>query len=356
MGVGEQLTPHTVGRIDSAEQRGSVKTEVRRTHFQGSSDAAEQIRQMIDVAAACDYPVLVIGETGVGKEVVAQSIHALSARGQHELIVADCATTTDSLLESELFGHKKGAFTGAEANHAGFVEKAHGSTLFLDEVDSMSPRMQASLLRVLETGEYRPVGENAHSRSDFRLIAAATPRLMHMVDARQFRQDLFYRISALRIHVPTLAERDGDAVELARMHAAALGFEIAPDALDEVRGYSWPGNIRQLRHCIEVASLSAYDGCIDAVGVARAIDAYRASSDRVPAPKTRDTARTMLIRASKALMEMPHFGAWEYARATGVSRRSAQRHLSRLLRLGHLTRLGAGRATRYKIRARPHPP
>jgi transcriptional regulator with GAF, ATPase, and Fis domain len=332
---------------------GSLVTGAKEVRFEGGSRAATQVRQMIQVAASCDYPVLVIGETGVGKEVVAQCIHALSARGRHELVVADCAATTDSLLESELFGHKRGAFTGAEADHAGFVEKAHGSTLFLDEVDSMSPRMQASLLRVLESGEYRPVGDNSHRRSDFRLIAAAMPRLMDLVDAQQFRQDLFYRISALRIHIPALAERDGDAAEIARSYAAELGFVVSPDALGEIDNYAWPGNVRQLRHCIDVASLSACDGYIDAIAVVQAIDAYRGSTARASVTSSGDVAGTTLIRASRALMGLPHFGAWEFARAAGVSRRSAQRHLARLLRLGHLVRLGAGRATRYKIRARP---
>jgi transcriptional regulator with AAA-type ATPase domain len=346
--------PRSTGRLQATSRSGPSGVESEGVCFEGSSQAAEQVRQMIEVAADCDYPVLVIGDTGVGKEVVARCIHARSARSSQEMVIADCGTTTDSLLESELFGHKKGAFTGAEADHVGFVEKSHRSTLFLDEVDSMSARMQASLLRVLETGEYRPVGENAHRRSDFRLIAAAMPRLIHLVDEQHFRRDLFYRISALRIHVPALAERENDAAEIAQSYAAKLGLSVSPAALDEVDSYTWPGNIRQLRHCIEVASLSAFHDNIDATAVRHAIDAYRGSSDRAPATKTgSDVAGDALIRASRALAAMPHFGAWEFARAAGISRRSAQRHLARLLRLGQLVRLGAGRATRYRIRARP---
>jgi hypothetical protein len=352
LGFSAGASSHTVGRRGVASRVGALKNGDTGAGFEGSSRAAEQVRQMIEVAAGCDYPVLVIGDTGVGKEVVARCIHARSTRSRGELVVADCGVTTDSLLESELFGHKKGAFTGADADHIGFVERSNGSTLFLDEVDSMSARMQASLLRVLENGDYRPVGENAHRRSDFRLIAAAMPRLMQLVDEQQFRQDLFYRMSALRIHVPALADRDGDAAELARSYAGKLGFVLSPDAMREIGDYAWPGNVRQLRHCIEVASLSAFNGFIDGPAVAQSIDAYRGTAGGTSSLKPRDAADAALMRASRALGGMPHFGAWEFARASGVSRRSAQRHLARLLRLGHLVRLGAGRATRYKIRAR----
>jgi len=338
----------TVPRQPSGPRGDSADNE-----FLGSSKEAQAVRSMIQVAAGCAYPVLVVGETGVGKEIVAGCIHAMSSRGQRALAVTDCASTADSILESELFGHLKGSFTGADSDHAGHFERANGSTLFLDEVDTMSPRMQAALLRVLETGEYRPVGGTAHLTSDFRLISAAMPRLTSLVRGRQFREDLFYRISTLQITIPPLRERLGDASEIAHVYARRLGFTLQRDALREVDNYSWPGNVRQLMHCVQVASLSAAYGQISFRAIAAAIDAYRSGDgQRSPVPRDDDATGTAWSRAITELATMPFFGAWEFARAAQVSRRSAQRHLARLLEQGNITRLGAGRSTRYAIRTR----
>ncbi|MHC4550016.1 MAG: sigma 54-interacting transcriptional regulator [Planctomycetota bacterium] len=326
------------------------KTRDDQHAFIGSSEASVTVRRLIETAAHCDYPVLIIGETGVGKEVVARRIHSSSSRGRARMVIADCAATADSLLESELFGHLKGSFTGAHSDHSGQIEKADGSTLFLDEVDSMSPRMQAALLRVLEGGEYRPVGSVAHRRSDFRLISAATPRFAALVESRKFREDLFYRISALRIRIPPLREREGDASEIAVAHGRKRGLALAADALEEIDKYQWPGNVRQLLHCIEVASLFAEDGDLGLQDIRRAIDTFRSSAPRTSSDaQMSEAAGVAWARASETLETMPHFGAWDFARAACVSRRSAQRYLARLLNLGTIARVGAGRATRYRI-------
>ena len=151
--------------------------------------------------------MLLVGETGVGKEYIARQIHRLSSRSRHPLVVADCCVIVDSLLESELYGHARGAFTGANQARSGLIDNAHNSTLLVDRLDNMSARMQASLLRVLETGDYRPVGAEACRHSDFRAIAAASDHMDEAVADGSFRLDLYYRLSTLKIVVPPLRER-----------------------------------------------------------------------------------------------------------------------------------------------------
>jgi len=316
--------------------------------FQGSSEAAQRVRTLIEAAARCNYPTLVIGETGVGKDLVAKCIHDSSAWREQPIVVASCATTVDSLLESELFGHEKGAFTGAHERRSGYFERANGSTLLLDEVDSMSARMQAALLRVLETGEYRPVGGASQRRSEFRLISTGLPRLLRLIERGDFREDLFYRISTLRIEVPPLREREGDAAEIATAYVRSLGYQLTAGAMRAIERSDWPGNVRQLRHCIQAATLHAADRRIGGAAVAEALGAYREGAGGIVSREPAAIEQAW-NRALAALQRMGHFGAWDFAQATGVSRRSAQRHLARLLGEGRIVRVGAGRATRYAI-------
>jgi transcriptional regulator with GAF, ATPase, and Fis domain len=327
----------------SGSGRGKAKRDLG---FLGDSAAARRVRSLAETAARCDYPVLILGETGVGKELVAKCIHAASRWGAQSIVVAECTATAESVLESELFGHERGAFTGAHARHSGYFERANGSSLFLDEVDSMSARMQAALLRVLETGDYRPVGAASPKRSTFRLISAALPRLMTMLDTGQFRQDLFYRISALRIEVPPLREREGDAVEIAGAHARTLGLRLTAGAQRAISEYPWPGNVRQLRHCLHAASLHAGDGRIGEAAMVEAIGGYGGVPSAVA---RRGTVEAAWVRALRALERAERFDAWDFAQAAKVSRRSAQRHLARLLRDRRIVRAGAGRATRYRV-------
>jgi transcriptional regulator with GAF, ATPase, and Fis domain len=305
---------------------------------------------MIEVAARCAYPTLILGETGAGKDLVARCVHEASNVRARTMVVAECGGVAESLLESEFFGHEKGAFTGAHASHSGFFERAHGSSLLLDEIDSMSARMQASLLRVLETGEYRPVGAARPRKSEFRLIGAALPRLLTMVEEGQFRKDLFFRISTLRIEIPPLRDRGDDAREIAVAHARSLGFDLTAGGQRAVARYEWPGNVRQLRHCIQAAGLHARDGRIGEAAVSDVIATHRgARAAEKPADgRGLDAAWG---RALRTLERMGSFGAWDFAQAADLSRRSAQRHIGQLLRDGRITRLGAGRASRYKLRS-----
>jgi len=316
------------------------------TEFLGSSAAAQQIQHLIAVAAKCDYPVLVLGETGLGKELVARSVHAKSEQRKKEMIVSDCGAFVESLLESELFGHQKGAFTGAQRNHKGIFERAHGSTLLLDELNSMGARMQASILRVLETGEYRPVGADSGRQSQFRVISTALPRLLEQVQSGEFRQDLFYRLNALRIDIPPLRERHEDAVEIAEWCATSLGLRLESEAQSAIAQYEWPGNVRQLRHCLQVAGLSARHGVITAQGLMSAIHSFRVRHTR----RGEEIIGQTWDVVQRQLQGGAEFDAVTYASLAGMSRRSAQRHLSWLLKRGRVVRLGAGRATKYRAR------
>jgi len=207
--------------------------------------------ELIERVAPSDVPVLVNGETGTGKELVAHALHDRSRRAKKTFLAENCAAVPANLLESELFGHKKGSFTHAIADRPGHFVTADGGTLFLDEIGDMPLDMQSKLLRVLETGELRPVGSSQVVRVDVRIVAATHRDLAAMVQQRQFREDLFYRLNVIRIQLPPLRERTGDIRLLARYFLgtlAAPGVELAPEALAALEAFSWPGNVRQLEN------------------------------------------------------------------------------------------------------------
>ncbi len=217
------------------------------------------VRAEIEATARTDAKVLITGETGVGKEVVARSIQMLSARRDRPFVPVNCSGIPETLLESELFGHTRGSFTGAHRDRAGIVRQAEHGTLFLDELGEMSLRMQALLLRFTETGEIQPVGsERPIGRSDVRLIAATNRDLRARVAAGAFREDLYYRLNVLTIEVPPLRERGDDVFLLLEyyLEQASLGYSLprptlTADASQLLLAYEWPGNIRQLRNVAE---------------------------------------------------------------------------------------------------------
>jgi len=223
------------------------------TTLVGTSAAVQGIRAAIEQAGRSDAPVLITGPSGAGKELVARAIHAASARGRHELITVNCASLQESLLESELFGHEKGAFTGATEQRPGLFEAAHGTTLFLDEIAELPLQLQAKLLRAIQFGEIRRVGGVSTLRVDVRVLAATNRDLGAAVDDGAFREDLYYRINVLSIRVPPLRERPEDVEPLFRHLAERIGL---PYALTEahfrvLRGYAWPGNVREMENLIE---------------------------------------------------------------------------------------------------------
>jgi DNA-binding NtrC family response regulator len=228
----------------------------------GSSEAAAALRASVVRAARAPFPVLVEGESGSGKELVARGVHRFGPRRDRRLCTVNCAALADDLLEAELFGHARGAYTGAVGERAGLFEEADGGTIFLDEVGELSPRAQAKLLRVLQDGEVRRVGENMPRRVDARIVAATNRRLDEEVAANRFRADLRFRLDVVRIVVPPLRERASDIPALAAHFwaeaAARVGTSatLTPETLSTLARYDWPGNVRELQNVI--ASLAVH--------------------------------------------------------------------------------------------------
>jgi transcriptional regulator with PAS, ATPase and Fis domain len=229
------------------------------TRLVGRSEAAQTISTDIDCAARSDAKVLITGETGVGKEIVARLIHQRSARASAPLVTVNCAGLPDSLLESELFGHVRGSFTGAYRDKPGLLEMAPNGTVFLDEVGEMSTRMQVVLLRFLETGEIQRIGANrAHSRVNVRLITATNRDLQSHIASGAFREDLYFRLNVIRLCIPPLRERREDVPLLiehfldvySRQHNAPRP-QVSTAAMDALVAHRWPGNIRELKNVVE---------------------------------------------------------------------------------------------------------
>jgi len=230
----------------------------------GQSSAMHRLRQEIDAVAGTDLTVLITGETGVGKELVAQAIHARSTRTERPLIVLNCAALPDSLVESELFGHVRGAFTGALSERSGKFELADGGTLLLDEIGELPLAIQAKLLRVLQSGQLQRLGSDREHRVDVRVLAATNRDLAAEVRHGRFRADLYHRLSVYPLHVPALRERGRDVLLLAggfleenRVRLGLRSLRLAPDAQSALLGQRWPGNVRELEHLISRAAVRA---------------------------------------------------------------------------------------------------
>jgi DNA-binding NtrC family response regulator len=225
----------------------------------GASQAIRVILEDVEYAARTDAKILITGESGVGKEVVARLVHSSSRRSNARFVTINCAGVPESLLESELFGHARGSFTGAYRDRVGSLELACGGTLFLDEVGEMSLRMQALLLRFLETGEIQRVGSEGRDKSvDARLITATNRNLLSRIGEGAFREDLYYRLNVIHIIVPPLREHREDVAPLARHFLAGFATSyrvplpsVAPEALERLTAYGWPGNVRELRNVCE---------------------------------------------------------------------------------------------------------
>ncbi|KZL42505.1 sigma-54 interaction domain-containing protein [Pseudomonas syringae] len=234
----------------------------------GRSAAFKEVLGALQRAAPAQIPVLLQGESGTGKELFARALHASSARSAGPLVVVDCTGLTETLLESELFGYEKGAFTGALQRKTGLAEAAHGGTLFLDEIGEVPLAMQVKLLRLIESGSFRPVGSLRTVHSDFRLVVATHKPLREMVADGSFRQDLFYRISAFPIRLPALRERSDDLPllidSLLQRIAPGAAPRVDAEAMKLLSLYSYPGNIRELRNILERARLFTDDGIIRA--------------------------------------------------------------------------------------------
>jgi len=235
----------------------------------GEHPSIREIKRILARVANSETTVLITGESGTGKEVIARNIHAMSGRSQAPFLAVNCASLPENLFESELFGHEKGAFTGAHRREIGLFEAAQGGTLFLDEIAEVKPEIQAKLLRALQEGEIRRVGGKENIRVDIRIVAATNQDLEEAVKAGKFRADLFYRLNILKLSVPPLRERLSDIPALARHFLAKHGEkgvppvrEISREAMRLMLRYPWPGNIRELSSAIERAVVLAEDGTI----------------------------------------------------------------------------------------------
>ncbi len=257
------------------------------TEIVGEEPVMVELRRRTALAAAADGRVLVTGEHGTGKELVARSIHLQSARRLRPFVEVNCAALPEELVECELFGHERGAFTGAVERRRGKFEQADGGTLFFDEIGDMGLRTQGALLRVLESLSFERVGGSEPVRVDVRVIAATNRRLEELIAAGTFREDLYYRLAVIPLHVPPLRERRGDIALLAGHFLRALCAQagqrqkrLAPQALAALQAYPWPGNVRELRNCLERLVIMVPGETIE-------------SSDlNLPAPPTAAPART----------------------------------------------------------------
>src|SRR5688572_21100924 len=233
--------------------------ELRRRQLVGASSAIREIELEVECAARTDAKVLLTGESGVGKEVVARLIHQESRRRMAPFVAINCAGVPDSLLESELFGHVRGSFTDAHRDKKGWLEQAHGGTIFLDEVGEMTPRMQAVLLRFLESGEIQRVGaDRSQGVVDVRVVAATNRSLITQVAEGKFRDDLYYRLNVIHIAIPALRDRIEDVPVLVRhfMQGASIAHRrpaavLADATMERLMAYSWPGNVRELKNVAE---------------------------------------------------------------------------------------------------------
>ena len=230
----------------------------------GSSPAMVEVFKLVGRAARGDAPVLITGESGAGQEVVAGAIHSFSRRAGSEYVAINCAAIPENLLESELFGHEKGAFTGATAQRIGRFEQCDGGTLFLDEIGDMPLQTQSKILRALQSGEYSRVGGNDTLRADVRVLAATNKTLESAVDSNQFREDLFYRLNVVRIHIPPLRQRHEDIRPLADFFLQRIAskkggpkLRLSDDAGTLLESYNWPGNVRELENTLYRASVLA---------------------------------------------------------------------------------------------------
>ena len=238
--------------------RGQLQDRCRLDNIIGSAPVMQEVFSLIERVSFADVPVLITGESGTGKELVARAIHERSRRKSGPFVALNCAAVPESLLESEFFGHEKGAFTGALQAHRGRFEQADGGTLFLDEIGAMRVDVQAKLLRALQEREIQPLGSTRARKVDVRILAATAEDLDQAIQSRNFREDLFYRLNVVPVKLPPLRER-GDDIPLLVRHfleraAARLDREVpavAPAVLERMQRHSWPGNVRELENCVE---------------------------------------------------------------------------------------------------------
>ncbi len=306
----------------------------------GRSPAFLHMLSLLQRVAPTSSTVLLLGESGVGKEKVAEYVHHYSKRSQGPFVVVDCSTLGENLIESELFGHEKGAFTGASQRKKGLFEIANGGTLFIDELCELPLILQTKLLRVLETGTIRRLGGNDYIKVDVRVIAATNRNIQRMVANKEFRQDLYYRLSAFPVNVPPLRERKDDIVPLAEhfLHQTPEGenhLPLSAEVIETLLGYNYPGNVRELRNIVERATIFACDDVLrpehivfeDELG--NQPDKQGLNDLSPPPPLIRRRGRLRNEDVMTALSEANGHRA-KAAHMLGISERTLYRHIQKL--------------------------
>ncbi len=319
-------------------QKDALKSDVDRSYpvggMIGRSPAMREVFSRIAKVAATDSTVLILGESGTGKELVARAIHEQSARREAPIVTVNCAAIPETLIESELFGHEKGAFTGAQATRTGLVESADSGTLFLDEIGELPLEAQARLLRVLQHGEIRRVGASRSHHVDVRLVAATHRDLRRQVTEGLFREDLFFRLNVVEIRLPPLRERGDDIEELARIllektcgRLNRARLKLSPGAMARLRDYRWPGNVRELENVIERAVILAEGDLIDeaALALEPRTPAARGGDPGTGDPLSLDEYFIQFVRQHEQRMSET-----ELARRLGISRKTLWERRQRL--------------------------
>ena len=307
----------------------------------GQCEIMLKLKKQIQRVAPLDTTILIGGESGTGKELVAQSIHQLSSRSSKEMISVNCAAIPESLIEAELFGHVKGAFTGATQDRAGLIESADGSTLFLDEIGELPLEAQSRLLRVLQEGEIRRVGSTDRTYVNVRLVAATHRNLLEMVAKGQFREDLYYRLNVIELRCPPLRERDGDILLLAesflervkhQMNRPELKF--SGDARSAIDSHTWPGNVRELGNVIERAVVLCEGPLIDYSDLG--LQSAQNQDHQFSAGEQRSPGRAQPMMSLEdyfqhfVLSHEEHMSETELAKRLGISRKSLWERRNRL--------------------------
>jgi DNA-binding NtrC family response regulator len=307
----------------------------------GQCEIMLKLKKQIQRVAPLDTTILIGGESGTGKELVAQSIHQLSSRSSKEMISVNCAAIPESLIEAELFGHVKGAFTGATQDRAGLIESADGSTLFLDEIGELPLEAQSRLLRVLQEGEIRRVGSTDRTYVNVRLVAATHRNLLEMVAKGQFREDLYYRLNVIELRCPPLRERDGDILLLAesflervkhQMNRSELKF--SGDARSAIESHTWPGNVRELGNVIERAVVLCEGPVIDYSDLG--LQSAQNQDHQFSAGEQRSPGRAQPMMSLEdyfqhfVLSHEEHMSETELAKRLGISRKSLWERRNRL--------------------------
>jgi len=318
----------------------------------GQSPPMHQVAELVTQVAPTRATVLIEGESGTGKELVAHAIHQLSGRPANKLLVVNCAALSPQLLESELFGHEKGAFTGATQKRIGRFEQANGGTLFLDEIGEIDPATQVKLLRALSERTVERVGSNSPIKVDVRIIAATNKDLRQLVDQGDFREDLFFRLNVIRLLIPTLRERSDDIILLAQTFLREFSLEnnkeikpMTDAALAQLRSYSWPGNVRELRTAIEHGVVMSNAPVIDTCHLPYFINNHSPHQLALPIPDSPQISENNEMRLDsepefnlhalethtiKRALQHTNDNRTEAANLLGISRRTLQRKLKEL--------------------------